>query len=165
MATTKKKLTPKQITALDMLSIGQSQALAAKEAKVNQNTLTVWMKNEVFREELRLLMERRRQQFESRVMLSANDGVAVIQRAMSSKDEDRALRAANSAVNAGVRIATRYKELQVEGYVAPPAPMIVFQAGAPHPIFNPTTIPQQSLEAEVISTTAEEIDGDGDSNT
>jgi hypothetical protein len=162
----KKELTPKQVRALSVLSLGQSQVQAAKEAKVNQNTLTVWMKDEKFRDELRLLMERMRQQFESRVMIAANDGMAVIQKAMRNKDEDLKLRAANSAVNAGVRIATRYKELQVEGYVAPLAPMIVFADGQADPIFNPTKIPAHSLGPGVIDTTAEEIDGDGgDSDT
>lgn len=159
----KKKLNPKQVMALNVLALGQSQLQAAKEAKVNNNTLTVWMKDEMFRDELRLLMERMRQQFESRVMIAANDGMSVIQKAIRNKDEDRALRAANSAVNAGVRIATRYKELQVEGYVAPLAPMIVFAEGTADPIFNPTKLPEHTVE--VIDVTAEEIDGDGDSST
>jgi hypothetical protein len=159
--TEKKKtdLTPKQVKALAVLSLGQTQAAAAKEAGVTQNTLTLWMKDEEFRDELRLLMERMRNQFESRVMLAANDGMAVIQQAMRSEDPEMAFKAANSSVAAGVRLVSRYKQLQVEGYVPPPAPMIVIPEGAHHPIFNPAQLP------DVIDVTPKETDGDDADDT
>ena len=124
----REELTPKQITALTVLSLGQSHKEAAKEAGVNNNTITLWMKDETFRNELRLYMERRRQQFESRVMQVANNAMVVVQELLTDKNQDVRAKGAQLALNAAVRLSTRYKELQVEGYV-PPQPLVVFPPG------------------------------------
>lgn len=150
----KKDLTAKQVAALAVLTLGQTQAQAAKEAGVGTTTMTTWMKDETFRKELRLYMERMREQMEARVIFGASEGMAGLQQAARDKDPDRSLKASIAMVNAGVKIGTRYKQLAVEGYVPPPVPMIVFPEGGYHPIFNPAQLP------DVIDVTPKEIDGD-----
>jgi transposase-like protein len=148
-------LSAKQHQAIAELTGGQTQEKAAQLVGVNKNTLSKWMNDELFMREVRLVSERARMQFESRLNVAANDGLAVMQKAMRSDDGNRALKAAVAAVNAEVKVGERYKKLQVEGFIAP-APMIVIAPGEPHPIFNPQPLPQ----ADVIDTTAEELDGD-----
>jgi hypothetical protein len=154
----KKDLSPKQVKALLVLSVGQSQERAAKEAGVQTKTVNLWLKEERFREELRLTMERMRHQFESRVMSVANNAMVVVQELLTHKEPLLRLKGAQLALNSATRLSTRYKELQVEGYVPPPAPMIVITDGMKDPIFNPST-PTKQLEA-VIDAEAKEIDGD-----
>lgn len=155
-----KDLSPKQVKALMVLSVGQSQLKAAQEAGVQEKTVNLWMKNDTFRDELRLTMERMRQQFESRVMSVANNAMVVVQELLTHKEPLFRLKGAQLALNSATRLSTRYKELQVEGYVPPPAPMIVIADGSKHPIFNPATLPKQ-LQA-VIDVEATETDGNPD---
>lgn len=132
----KKTVTPKQIKALVILATGGSNEKAAVAASVTPATIRNWTRDETFSEELRLTMERTRHQFESRVMQVANNAMVVVQDAMSSPSAEVRLKGANLALNAAVRLSTRYKELQVEGYVPPPTPMIVFPAGTKQPWAN-----------------------------
>ncbi len=155
----KKDLTPKQLTALAMLVSGQSQETAADAAHVKPHTLRAWMKDSYFMDELRLAMERMRQTFEARVMGIANNAAVVVADMISDTDDkDRQLEGAKIAFNAAVRLSNRYKELQVEGYVAPAQPLVVFPAGTKFPWQNKIEAPVVPLEipADIIDGESED---------
>jgi DNA-binding CsgD family transcriptional regulator len=168
MARTKRTdISPKQSKALALLAVGQSQAQAAQGAGVNHNTVTNWMRDEKFRAELRLMMERTRQQFESRVMQVANNAMVVVQELL--KDGDKGIRAkgANLALNAAVRLSTRYRELQVEGAVQP-TPLVIFPDGTRLPwaqkaLAAPehTQLSDPDDDGDIVDVEAKEIDGGG----
>lgn len=153
-----KDLTPKQVKALMALSVGKTQAEAASLSHVQGNTIRTWMKDETFREELRLTMERMRQQFESRVMLVANNAMSVVQKMLSDKDKDIQAKGANLALNAAVRLSTRYKELQVEGYVPPPAPMIILPSDTKMPWQQKALPPPPPMPEEIVEVEPIEVD-------
>jgi hypothetical protein len=118
------------------------------------------LKDDTFLEEKRLAMERMRHQFESRVMLVANNAMSIVQEAMQAKDMETRLKGANLALNAAVRLSTRYKELQVEGYVPPPAPMIVLPSDTKMPwqqkaLSAAPPPPADVVEVEAIEVTKE----------
>lgn len=160
MAKKKPDLTPKQITALALLASGLSQEKAATEAGVSLVTMVEWMKTEKFREELRLAAERARSTFESRVFNLANNSAVVVGDMIADdKDKDRQLEGVKLAFNAAVRLANRYKELQVEGFIAPVQPLVVFPAGTKFPWQNNATLPPVPLEIpETIDVDAEVVD-------
>jgi len=154
----KKELTPKQIKGLSALSVGKTQAEAATIAGVHMRTLKLWLKDEDFREELRVTMERMRHQFESRVMVVANNAMGVVQEMLGSPSVEVRVKGANLALNAAVRLSTRYKELQVEGYVPPPAPMIVMPEGTMLPWQNRKGLPAPPApEGDVVEVEAIEV--------
>jgi hypothetical protein len=158
-----KKLTPKQQKALMALALGQTNEKAAEAAGVSQSAVAAWLKREEFKRELRSAMERIRSMFEGRIMALASNAAAVVQDLMNATTvvnnkvvPDMELRAkgANLALSAAVKIATRYKELQVEGYAPPAAPLIVFPSGTVMPWNNtqslkslPVTI---DVEADIV---------------
>jgi hypothetical protein len=124
------------------------------------------MKEHEFREELRLAMERMRHQFESRIVGLANNAAVVVQEAMESKDLETRMDAAKTAINAAVRMATRYKELQVEGYVPPPQPMIILPPGSRMPWENapvPTSLPIDVEATEITGEAETDEPGSDDS--
>ncbi len=154
----KKDLSAKQLTALGLLVKGHSQEEAALAAKVRQTTVRDWMKEESFRDELRLALERMRQTFEARVMGLANNS-AVVLAGMIADDtnKERQLEGVKLAFNSAVRLSNRYKELQVEGFVAPAQPLVVFPVGTRFPWQNRMTLPDVPLEipADVIDVEVE----------
>jgi hypothetical protein len=147
----KKDLSAKQVKALSLLAAGKTQEQAALAANVKQHTLTEWMRDNVFRDELRLALERMRQTFEARVMGLANNAAVVVSEMLEdSSNQDRQLEGAKIAFNAAVRLSNRYKELQVEGYVAPAQPLVVFPAGTKFPWANQDSLPAIDVVAQVI---------------
>jgi len=161
----KKGLTPKQNRALLVLAAGQTQEAAAQAAGVRRQRVQVWMKEHEFREELRLSMERLRHQFESRIVGLANNAAVVVQEAMEHPDLATRMEAAKTAINAAVRMATRYKELQVEGYVPPPTPMIMLPPGSKMPWENAavsvTTPLPETIDVEATEIPEEPTDEPG----
>jgi hypothetical protein len=152
----KKKLTPRQERAVMVLAVGQKNETAAQAAGVGVRSVQKWMKDPTFREELRQTMERMRQVFEGRVMQLANNAAVVVQEMLQDHDPNRRAEGAKLALNAAVRLSTRYKELQMEGYVPPPQPMIVLPPGSRMPWENtPTAALPEAVEVEAT------IVGDG----
>jgi hypothetical protein len=140
----KKNLSAKQVAALSLLVGGQTQDQVAATVGTKANTIRDWLKDPTFREELRLAQERMRQIFEARVMGLANNAAVVLGEMIAdTEDRDRQLEGVKLAFNSAVRLSNRYKELQVEGYVAPAQPLVVFPAGTRFPW-------QNRLEAPVI---------------
>jgi hypothetical protein len=162
------ELTPRQVKALCVLIAGQTQERAAAAANVTQKTMIGWLKDDHFRNELRLSMERLRQQFESRVMSVANNSLVVVQELLSDPDKEMRAKGASLALNAAVRLSTRYKELQIEGVTKPP-PLVVFPASTKLPWAQKAlAAPEHTVikeEEEVIDVEAQEIDGDGDTSS
>ena len=153
----KDELTPRQIQGLSALSVGSTQGDAAKAAKVNVETVRGWMKEDVFRTELRLSMERFRQQFESRMLLVANNATIVVQKMLNDKSIDIQAKGATLALNAAVRLSTRYKELQVEGYIPPPVPMIMLPVGTVQPWANQKALPAPVNPEDIVDVTPTKV--------
>lgn len=134
MAKSKKTLSAKQRNALVLLVAGHTQDQAATAIGAHAKTVQEWMRDPFFRDELRLALERTRQIFESRVMGLANNAAVVLGDMIADdKNKERQLEGVKVAFNAAVRLSTRYKELQVEGVVAPAQPLVVFPAGTKFP--------------------------------
>jgi hypothetical protein len=154
------KLTAKQTQALALLSTGQTQDAVADALAIPTSTLALWLKTDLFNEELRIAAERSRQTFESRVFQLANASAGVVgDMIKDTKDKERQLEGVKLAFNAAVRLANRYKELQVEGYVAPTQPLVVFPAGTRFPWQNKVVLPMAPLEIpETIDVEAEEVE-------
>lgn len=152
-------LNAKQTKALALLVSGMSQEVAAQQAGVKRETLANWLRDNKFSDELRLALERMRQTFEARVMGLANNAAVVVGDMLAdTKDKDRQLEGAKLAFNAAVRLSNRYKELQVEGYVAPAQPLVVFPSGTRFPWQNRVALPPQPLEIpDAIDVEAEEV--------
>jgi hypothetical protein len=124
-----------------------TQEQAAVAAGVRKETVGDWLRDNKFTDELRLALERMRQTFEARVMGLANNAAVVVGDMIADdKDKERQLEGAKLAFNAAVRLSNRYKELQVEGYVAPAQPLVVFPSGTRFPWQNRITAPPQPLE-------------------
>ena len=156
----KKDLSVKQHKALALLVAGQTQEAAAAAAGVRQKTMIEWMRDNVFRDELRLALERMRQTFEARVMGLANNAAVVVGDMLSDNDDkDRQLEGAKLAFNAAVRLSNRYKELQIEGYVAPAQPLVVFPPGTHFPWQGQLVLPAQIIDVESTEVEPEEETG------
>ncbi len=152
------KLSPKQIKALALLAAGQGPEAVAAEVGVDSGLINVWMKTDLFADELRLAAERVRARFESRVFQLANASANVVGQMIGDEnDKNRQLEGVKLAFGAAVRLANRYKELQVEGYIAPVQPLVVFPAGTKFPWQNKTVLPPVPLEipSDVIDVEAE----------
>lgn len=160
------KLNAKQTQALALLSTGQSQDAVAEAVGIGPSVLSSWLKMELFSEELRLASERARSTFESRVFQLANASAGVVgDMIKDTKDKNRQLEGVKLAFNAAVRLANRYKELQVEGYIAPVQPLVVFPAGTQFPWKNKAVLPAMPLEIpETIDVEAEEVIDEGVNN-
>jgi hypothetical protein len=160
----RKALSPKQHKALALLVAGQTQESVSLALHVKHNTIREWMRDETFRDELRLALERMRQTFEARVMQLANNASVVVGQMIEGSDPDRQLEGAKLAFNAAVRLSNRYKELQVEGYVAPAQPLVVFPAGTKFPWQGAAVLPPGSempqlpaaIDAEVYDVAQED---------
>ncbi len=143
-----KELTAKQCKAIMVLAVGGSHKQAAEVATVKPNTITLWMKDDLFREELRTMLERTRQRFESRVMIVANNSLQTVQEALDSEDPVLKLKAAALGLAAATRLAARYKEHQLEGYVPPSTPMIVLPVATKMPWKQKSLMPVEVIEVE-----------------
>jgi len=156
----KKDLSVKQHKALALLVAGQTQEAAAAAAGVRQKTMIEWMRDNVFRDELRLALERMRQTFEARVMGLANNAAVVVGDMIADEgDKDRQLEGAKLAFNAAVRLSNRYKELQIEGYVAPAQPLVVFPPGTQFPWQGQLSLPAQIIDVDSTEVEPEEETG------
>ena len=134
MAKVKKKINAKQTKAIALLVAGQTQEQAALGAGVRSGTMTEWLRDSVFQDELRLALERMRQTFEGRVFGLANNASVVVADMIEDKeDKGRQLEGAKLAFNAAVRLSGRYKELQVDGHIAPAQPLVIFPPGTQFP--------------------------------
>jgi hypothetical protein len=162
--TKKKTLAPKQIKAIALLSSGLSQDKVAEEVGVQYNTIVEWQKSDLFREELRITAERARQTFESRVFNLANNSAVIVgDMIQDTKNKERQLEGVKLAFGAAVRLANRYKELQVEGFIAPTQPLVVFPPGTQFPWKNKAVLPPKPLEIpDVIDVEATEAEGPDD---
>ncbi len=167
---TKKNLSSKQLTALALLVQGHSQEEAASVAKVQPKTIREWLREATFRDELRLALERMRQTFEARVMgLANNSAVVLAEMIADDSNKERQLEGVKLAFNSAVRLSNRYKELQVEGYVAPAQPLVVFPAGTRFPWQSrmalpavPLEIPEgDTIDAEVTEESDDQADDSG----
>lgn len=161
----KKDLSSKQQQALALLVAGQTQETVAHAVKVRPQTVREWLREATFRDELRLALERMRQTFEARMMGLANNSAAVLQEVLAdTNDKERQLEGVKVVINAAVRLANRYKELQVEGFVAPAQPLVVFPAGTRFPWQRGEMVqPPVPLEIEggdVIDAEATEVSDD-----
>jgi hypothetical protein len=155
----KADLSAKQTKALALLVAGQSQEAAALAANVRPKTLQEWMRDNVFRDELRLALERMRQTFEARVMGLANNAAVVVDEMIKDgSNKDRQLEGAKLAFNSAVRLSNRYKELQVEGYVAPAQPLVVFPAGTKFPWQNNAIEAAIDVTAQIIDDEPEQLE-------
>lgn len=157
------KLAPNQLKALSLLTADVSQEAVANAIEVQTGTISTWMNTELFREELRIAAERSRQTFESRVFNLANNSAVIVgDMIKDEKNKERQMEGVKLAFNAAVRLANRYKELQVEGYVAPTQPLVIFPQGTVFPWKNKAILPPMPLEIpETIDVESEEVDGDG----
>ena len=160
----RKNLAPKQLKALVLLASGLSREAVANSVGIQNTTIDEWMKTELFREELRVAAERTRATFESRVFNLANNSAVVVGEMIGdTKNKERQMEGVKLAFNAAVRLANRYKELQVEGFIAPTQPLVVFPVGTQFPWKNKLSLPQAPLEIpEVIDVESEEVDGGDD---
>jgi hypothetical protein len=151
------KLTGKQTQALALLSTGQSQDAVAAAIGVPPAMIMGWLKTDLFSDELRLAAERARQTFESRVFQLANASASIVgEMIKDDKDKNRQLEGVKLAFNSAVRLANRYKELQVEGYIAPAQPLVVFPTGTKFPWQNKALPPIKPLEiSDTIDVEAE----------
>jgi hypothetical protein len=158
---TSKDLVPRQHKAIAALLAGHNTEGAAAAAEVKPATIRAWMKEGDFREELRLGQERVRQAFESRLMIGAQKGLGVVYKAMDHPNLDTQLEASKIMISSAVRIANRYKELQVEGYIAPAVPLVIFPVGTKLPWANkqlPPAIPVTQFDDEAIDVEATEVE-------
>lgn len=164
----KKDLSAKQQYALALLVAGQTQEAVAHTVKVKPEKLRLWLKDATFRDELRLALERMRQTFEARMMGLANNSASVLQEVLADdSDRDRQLEGVKVVINAAVRLANRYKELQVEGYVAPAQPLVVFPVGTRFPWqrgeITPPPVPLEIEAGDVVDAeVTEESDDQAD---
>lgn len=130
-------LTPRQTRAVMLIAAGQSNEGTAIAIGVAERTVNAWMRQDAFKDELKAAMERWRQMFEGRIFgLAANACVIVENMMRPDAPADVRAEGARLAINAAVKLVTRYKELQVEGFVPPP--MFVLPAGS-HVSTVPTT--------------------------
>ncbi len=160
------KLTQKQTEVLALLGAGLSIEAASEGTGVQNHLINLWMKTDLFREELRLVSERARATFEARVFTLANNSASVVGDMIKDvKDKNRQLEGVKLAFGSAVRLANRYKELQVEGYVAPAQPLVVFPMGTRFPWQNKIMLPAQPLEIPaVVDVEAQEVQ-DNDEGT
>lgn len=143
-----------------LLATGASNERCAMAIGVRPMTISAWMKREDFRMEVRRAMERMRQIFEGRIMGLAANAAVVVERMITSQDMDIQAAGAKLALNSAVRLANRYKELQVEGYVPPP--VFVLPEGsrvstvrvAPSP---PAPEPPKLVEGRIVDVKARAI--------
>lgn len=154
--TTKKELTPQQIEVLSLIVSGQSYEQAAHAAGISPSVIHKWMKQPVFHEEYKLSMERFRNIFESRTVAVAQKGIKVIHEFLEDKNPEIRLEAAKVAVNSAVRLSNRYKELQVQGFIAPAQPLVIFPANTQLPWTAKESlpllpdIPEDIIDAESV---------------
>ena len=156
------KLSSKQLSALAVIVGGGTNQQAAEAVGVAPGRISVWLRDETFRDELKRALEKMWQTFESRIAMVGNRGTSIIDTAMSSDDPDTKLAAAKIGVNAAVRMASRYKTLQIEGFVPPPVPLVIFPEGTRMPWAAPA-LPVTAQEP--IDTEAEIVDDDTDIDT
>lgn len=143
-----------------LLATGVSNDQAAAAAGVSANTIRKWMHNEAFRAELRDVMERARQIFESRIMALATNAAVVIQKLMASQDLAQQTEGAKMALNAAVRLVARYKELQVDGYIPPSVPLVVFPEGTKMPWASGPALPPGPAPIDVESKVVDDPEPD-----
>jgi len=162
------RITPKHERAIAILANGGSYDRAAEAAGTSAKQIYTWMHNDSFRSELRKTMERSRHMFEGRVFSVGNNAIIHVQDAlMATKmafdpvakrmvevpDTQRRDKAAEVALLMAVRLANRYKELQIEGFAPPAQPLIVFPQGTRMPWaateLLPAPLPHE-VEAEIV---------------
>lgn len=144
----KKDLNARQYKAIAMLSVGQTYARAAEAAGVKTGTIKLWMSNEKFSNEVRNTSERIREAFQARIFALAQNGAAIVNEMMSSDQNlDRRAEGAKIAIGSAVRLLSRYKELQIDGY-APTVPMVVFPPGTTMPWANKSLPESETIDVE-----------------
>jgi hypothetical protein len=169
LATTdKKKLTPKQIQVLTLLIAGHTNEGAANNAEVAISTIHSWLKNPQFNEEYRVGMERYRMVLEGRLNSIAQIASNKIKEFLENPNPEIRLEAAKIAINAAVRSNNRYKELQVQGFIAPVQPLVIFPAGTQLPWAAKDSlpmlpvVPEDIIEAESVEISEPEEDSDNE---
>jgi hypothetical protein len=95
-------------------------------------------------------------------MIVANNSLHTVQEALDGKDPVLALKAASLGLAAATRLAARYKEHQLEGFIPPTQPMIVFPVATKMP-WNQKSLPPV-VEPDVIDVEGKEIDDGADDN-
>lgn len=168
MAKTRDQLTPKQIKAIALLAYGQTHQRVAQEVGVTEATVRGWISRNPFKKELTRTMERVREAFEARMFALGHNATAIVNEMMTSNDQEQKVEGAKISINAAVRLASRYKELQVEGF-APAVPLIVFPSGTTPPwAGTPPTLPPPTegttidVEAGIVEPERLLQSGDGD---
>lgn len=158
------RISPKQSRAIMALAVGHNVDRAAAESGISPRKLRKLLREETFRRELDTAMAHIRQMFEGRMMSLANNAATVVQDLMVATkkkgdkeipDLDTRAKGAQLALGAAVKLATRYKELQVEGFAPPAAPLVLFPESMKAPWLNtPQSLPEPviDVEAEVVET-------------
>ena len=158
LAVSKKKLTPKQLQVLTALVAGNSYEGAANLASINTSTISGWMRDSLFYEEYRLGMERQRAIFESRMVALSNKAGKVVSDFLDSSNPEHRLEAAKISINSAVRLSARYKELQVQGFIQPAQPLVVFPEGTKLPWASKAPLPAMpELPEGIIDVDAEDV--------
>jgi len=164
--TDKKKLTPKQTEVLSLLIMGHSIEGAANASGIAPSTIGSWLKIPFFNEEYRLAMERSRQIIENRLMSLAQKAMNRTNEFMDSANPDIRLEASKIVLNSTVRVLNRYKELQVQGFIAPAQPLVIFPTGTQLPWASKDSLPMlpampdDIIEAESTEVSEPEADSD-----
>ena len=158
----KQKLTPKQIEVLALIVSGHTYEGASAASGVAVATINAWMKKSAFNEEYRLGMERFRNIFESRMMALAQKASTKISQFMDSANPEVSLEASKITINAAVRLNNRYKELQVQGFIAPVQPLVIFPEGTKLPWAVKDALPMLPAIPEVIDAEATDVESDED---
>lgn len=162
--TDKKKLSPKQLQVLALLVAGHTNEGAAELATVPLSTIQGWLKNSAFNEEYRLGMERFRMILESRVVALGQKATKKLSEFIDHQNPEVSLEASKVTLNAAVRLSNRYKELQVQGFIAPAQPLVVFPVGTQLPWAAKPALPElPEAPTDIIDVDAEDV-SDSDTN-
>jgi len=87
----------------------------------------------------------------------ANNATVVLQQMLEAPDMATKAQGVKLSIQSATRLASRYRELQVEGYVPPPVPMIVFPEGSKPAWMNKQLPPAPDPPKDLI-VDAEEIE-------
>ncbi len=145
-------LSPLQEKAVLLLATGHTHEAVAKRLGKSTVTIYRWERNDDFQAEKRQAVDRMRNGFESRIFALAGNAVVVAQRMLESNDPELQATGVKVVLNSAVRLAARFKELQVQGY-APLAPMVVFPEGTRMPWCQPllpSAPPTVDVDAVVV---------------
>lgn len=111
----KKRLSDKQLKAIELLANGENKSTTAKLVNVNPKTIYAWLKIDMFNEELDKKVLEVKKQVEVRLSMQVEPLLDnLIKLALNSKDERISLQATTYALDRIYGKATTKQELKVE---------------------------------------------------